>query len=92
MVTEYTAPEVFTRGVEEGWADPEADPTKIDWPPRQRAAAIWFEVEDGRPVNPCEQPAIQRPAINWATGAKPWLPMPWSLSPSRHLVSAGRCL
>lgn len=30
-VREYTRPEVLTRGVEEGWADPETDPALIDW-------------------------------------------------------------
>jgi 8-oxo-dGTP pyrophosphatase MutT (NUDIX family) len=34
------------------WADPETDPTRIDWPARQSAAAIPFDVVDGRPVNP----------------------------------------
>ncbi|MFG1997704.1 NUDIX domain-containing protein [Spirillospora sp. NPDC048911] len=49
----YTHPDVFTIGVRDGWADPETDPTRIDWAPRQAAAAIPFEVIDGRPVNPC---------------------------------------
>ncbi|MER5424400.1 NUDIX domain-containing protein [Streptosporangium roseum] len=48
----YTHPDVLTRGVEEGWADPITDPTAIDWAPRQAAAAIWFEVRNGRPLNP----------------------------------------
>jgi len=39
-------------GVREGWADPQTDPTRIDWPARQAAAAIPFQVVDGRPVNP----------------------------------------
>src|SRR5207249_201246 len=39
-------------GVEQGWADPETDPARIDWPACQAAAAIPFEVVDGRPVNP----------------------------------------
>ncbi|GAA4155064.1 NUDIX domain-containing protein [Actinomadura keratinilytica] len=34
---------------------PETDPTRIDWPSRQAAAAIPFEVIDGRPVNPVER-------------------------------------
>ncbi|ACZ92035.1 NUDIX domain-containing protein [Streptosporangium roseum] len=50
--TTYTHPDVLTRGVQEGWADPETDPTRIDWAPRQAAAAIWFEVRNGRPLNP----------------------------------------
>ena len=48
----YTHPDVLSRGVAEGWADPQTDPTQIDWAPRQAAAAIPFEVVDGRPVNP----------------------------------------
>lgn len=48
----YTHPDVFTRGVAEGWAEAETDPTRIDWPARQRAAAIPFEVVDGRPISP----------------------------------------
>ncbi|WP_277752902.1 NUDIX domain-containing protein [Thermomonospora catenispora] len=31
------------------------DPTQIDWPARQAAAAIPFQVIGGRPVNPCER-------------------------------------
>ena len=49
----YTHPDVFTLGVEQGWAEAETDPTRIDWPTRQAAAAIPFKVVDGRPVNPC---------------------------------------
>lgn len=56
---EYTHPDVFTIGVEQGWADPETDPSRIDWPPRQRAAVIPFEVVDGRPVNPCQSTGIR---------------------------------
>ncbi|MEW9527301.1 NUDIX domain-containing protein [Microbispora sp. NPDC049125] len=51
-VTTFTHPDVLTIGVRDGWADPETDPARIDWEPRQRAAAIPFEVIDGRPVNP----------------------------------------
>jgi hypothetical protein len=50
----YTHPDVFALGVELGWAEPETDPACIDWPSRQAAAAIPFEVVDGRPVNPCD--------------------------------------
>jgi len=49
----YTHPDVFTapaRG--EKWADPETDPTRLDWTTRQATAAIPFDVIDGRPVNP----------------------------------------
>jgi ADP-ribose pyrophosphatase len=48
----YTHPDVLTIGVDDGWADPETDPTRIDWAARQAAAAIPFDVVDGRPVNP----------------------------------------
>lgn len=48
----YTHPDVLTKGVAEGWVDPIDDPTRIDWSARQAAAAIPFQVVDGRPVNP----------------------------------------
>ncbi|GII01733.1 RapZ C-terminal domain-containing protein [Planobispora takensis] len=48
----YTHPDVLTIGIRDGWADPETDPTRIDWAPRQTAASIPFTVVDGRPVNP----------------------------------------
>src|SRR5437868_9223724 len=48
----FTHPDVFTRGVTEGWAETEADPTRLDWPERRARAAIPFEVVDGRPVSP----------------------------------------
>ncbi|MEV0214353.1 NUDIX domain-containing protein [Micromonospora sp. NPDC050695] len=49
----YTHPSVLA-GIAAGasWADPEMDPTRIDWAERQRRAAIPFPVVDGRPVNP----------------------------------------
>jgi 8-oxo-dGTP pyrophosphatase MutT (NUDIX family) len=50
--TSFTHPDVLTTGVRDGWADPCTDPTRIDWAARQQQAAIWFEVVDGRPVNP----------------------------------------
>jgi ADP-ribose pyrophosphatase YjhB (NUDIX family) len=59
-MTTYTHPEVFDRGVQEGWADPQADPTQIDWSARQARAAIPFAVLDGRPVNPCERTGVHR--------------------------------
>ncbi|MEV8634320.1 NUDIX domain-containing protein [Streptosporangium sp. NPDC051023] len=49
----YTHPDVLTTGVRDGWADPETDPTEIDWPTRQARAGIRFEVVDDRPLNPC---------------------------------------
>lgn len=55
----YTHPDVFTTGIEQGRAEPEADPTRIDWPARQGAAAIPFEVVHGRPVNPCEKTPVR---------------------------------
>ncbi|GGM22786.1 hypothetical protein GCM10007977_024980 [Dactylosporangium sucinum] len=55
----YTHPDVLTAGVRDGWADPETDPTRIDWAPRQAAAAIPFRVLDGRPVNPRERTGIR---------------------------------
>src|SRR6266536_3210276 len=58
-VRTYTHPALSTLGVAEGWAEDETDPTCIDWPARQAAAAIPFEVTGGRPVNPCEKTAIR---------------------------------
>lgn len=55
----YTHPDVLTIGVRDGWADPQTDPTRIDWTARQAAAAIPFAVMDGRPVNPCENTGIR---------------------------------
>ncbi|MFC4588632.1 NUDIX domain-containing protein [Sphaerisporangium corydalis] len=52
MTRTYTHPDVFDKGVREGWADPIADPALIDWAIRQAEAAIPFRVVDGRPVNP----------------------------------------
>ncbi|GGQ44069.1 NUDIX domain-containing protein [Couchioplanes azureus] len=59
MSRTYTHPDVLTVGVRDGWADPETDPTRLDWTTRQAAAAIAFEVVDGRPVNPCENTGIR---------------------------------
>ncbi|MEU4576090.1 NUDIX domain-containing protein [Nonomuraea sp. NPDC023979] len=56
----YTHPDVLAaaqRG--ESWADPITDPTQIDWKPRQAAAAIPFEVVDGRPLNPAAPTGIR---------------------------------
>jgi ADP-ribose pyrophosphatase len=49
----FTHPSVLA-GIAAGasWADPEMDPTRIDWTARQRRAAIPFPIVDGRPVNP----------------------------------------
>jgi ADP-ribose pyrophosphatase len=55
----YTHPDVLTLGVAEGWAEAETDPARIGWPARQAAAAIPFEVVNGRPVNPCERTAVR---------------------------------
>jgi 8-oxo-dGTP pyrophosphatase MutT (NUDIX family) len=56
----FTHPSVF-EGIAAGasWADPETDPARIDWAPRQAAAAIPFEVVNGRPVNPCQKTGIE---------------------------------
>lgn len=56
---DYTHPDVLTVGIVQGWADPETDPTRIDWKPRQQAAEIWFDVLGGRPVNPCADTGIR---------------------------------
>jgi 8-oxo-dGTP pyrophosphatase MutT (NUDIX family) len=55
----FTHPDVFTIGVEQGWAEAQTDPTLIDWPARQARAAIPYQVVNGRPVNPCEQTAVR---------------------------------
>jgi ADP-ribose pyrophosphatase len=51
-MTEYTHPSVFTEGVQAGWAEAETNPTRIDWPARQAAALLPFQVVNGRPVSP----------------------------------------
>ena len=56
---DYTHPDVFTIGIRDGWADPETDPSRIDWTVRQANAAIPFQVIDGRPVNPCASTGIR---------------------------------
>ncbi|WP_239123816.1 NUDIX domain-containing protein, partial [Sphaerisporangium siamense] len=58
-MTTYTHPDVLTRGVAEGWADPTTDPARIDWAPRQAAALVPFEVVDGRPLNPAAPTGIR---------------------------------
>lgn len=65
MARTYTAPVVFTRGVREGWADPETDPTRIDWEARLAAAAIPFDIVDGRPVNPCTRFGYPMPEVRY---------------------------
>lgn len=64
---DYTHPDVFTLGVEQGWAEAETDPTRIDWAERQARAAIPFKTEAGRPVNPCEKTAVRygRNEMGW---------------------------
>ncbi|MGJ6962542.1 NUDIX domain-containing protein [Streptosporangium sp. G11] len=52
MATTYTHPDVLSTGIREGWADPEQDPSRIDWVKRQKVAAVPFTVIDGRPVSP----------------------------------------
>lgn len=53
-IVEYTDPATLSTGVAEGWAESVTDPTTIDWPVRQAAAAVPFKVVGCRPVNPCE--------------------------------------
>ncbi|MFD6771119.1 NUDIX domain-containing protein, partial [Micromonospora chalcea] len=50
---EFTHPSVLD-GINAGasWADPEMDPTRIDWTKRRARAAVPFPLVDGRPVNP----------------------------------------
>jgi ADP-ribose pyrophosphatase len=56
----FTHPDVLAAAAAgESWADPETDPTRIDWYPRRYVAAIPFELVDGRPVNPCESTGIR---------------------------------
>jgi ADP-ribose pyrophosphatase len=57
---EFTDPAVLTAGVSEGWAEPVTDPTLIDWPARQAAALIPFDVVDGRPVSPGPASRVRR--------------------------------
>lgn len=56
---DYTHPDVFTVGVIDGWAEKEADPTRINWAVRQARAVIPFQVAGGRPVNPCEKTRVR---------------------------------
>ena len=55
----FTHPDVLTVGITEGWAEPETDPARIDWDARLAAAAIPFQVTEGRPVNPCASTGIR---------------------------------
>src|SRR5947208_1119375 len=69
MTRTYTHPDVLAAAARgEQWADPETDPTRIDWAPRQAAAAIPFQVIDGRPVNPCDP---YRNARDWPGASAP---------------------
>ncbi|MEU7802716.1 NUDIX domain-containing protein [Micromonospora arborensis] len=56
----FTHPSVLA-GIAAGasWADPQMDPTRIDWIARKAVAAIPFQVVDGRPVNPCETTPVR---------------------------------
>ncbi|MFI6261364.1 NUDIX domain-containing protein [Micromonospora sp. NPDC051006] len=60
MIRTYTDPSVLA-GIAAGasWADPQMDPTRIDWTERKRRAVIPFAVIDGRPVNPCAPTGIR---------------------------------
>jgi ADP-ribose pyrophosphatase YjhB (NUDIX family) len=57
---DYTHPDVFTTGPDQGWAETETDPARINWAGRQARAAIPFPVVGGRPVNPCAKTGITR--------------------------------
>ncbi|MGL5858312.1 MAG: NUDIX domain-containing protein, partial [Angustibacter sp.] len=59
-ITEYTDPAVLTDGIAQGWADPETDPTQIDWPARKKVAFLDFKVVDGRPVRPGLASSVRR--------------------------------
>jgi ADP-ribose pyrophosphatase YjhB (NUDIX family) len=51
---EYTHPAVLAAiAAGEPWADPEMDPTRIDWAARLAASPLPFEIIDGRPY--CRQ-------------------------------------
>lgn len=50
--TELRADGTLAVSVAEGWAEPETDPTGIDFTDRQAAALVPFTVVDGRPRNP----------------------------------------
>ncbi|ABP52554.1 NUDIX domain-containing protein [Salinispora tropica] len=56
----YTDPSVLA-GIAAGasWADPEMDPTRIDWTARRAAAAIPFPLVNGRPVNPAAPTGVR---------------------------------
>ena len=56
-IDEFTHPDVLTKGVAEGWADPETDPTKIDWTARQAAAVICLPCHSrGHTAADCRNP------------------------------------
>ncbi len=52
-VVTFTHPSVY-EGIRNGaaWADPQTDPTRINWEERQARAVIPFRVVNGRPVSP----------------------------------------
>lgn len=60
MTCTYTDPSVLD-GIAAGasWADPEMDPTRIDWATRQARAVIPFGVVDGRPVAPTAPTSVR---------------------------------
>ena len=60
MNDEYTALEVLTVGVAEGWADSEIRPEYIDWPVRQNRALVPFKVRNGRPICPTTDVVTRR--------------------------------
>ncbi|MEV0149128.1 MULTISPECIES: NUDIX domain-containing protein [unclassified Nonomuraea] len=56
----YTHPDVLTKGVREGWADPETNPANIDWAGRQARALVPYKVVEGRPRKPGAPTGIER--------------------------------
>jgi ADP-ribose pyrophosphatase YjhB (NUDIX family) len=50
---EWTDPVMLAEGLREGWADPEDDPSLIDWDKRLAEALVMFSVDpDGQPLHP----------------------------------------
>lgn len=45
-------PEGIAKSVDEGWAEGVTDPQTIDFLPRRAAAIIYYQIEDGVPLNP----------------------------------------
>jgi len=80
---------VFTIGVNAGWADPETDPTRIDWPARQATAAIPFRSSTTARSTRVSEPGCGTDATSWGTGASNSPLTPWSPRPVSAAASAG---